>query len=214
MTTQKTLSQHSNLHLGIPTSAKSPTSTAATSVLGKRKPSTLDENPGGNKYLRNITNNIKTNDINVTSNDDQTNDNTDWVSFFDGNTKHASYLYHRLKNQGKQYIVGMQMSEADPTRVTDLDADVHMACAALLLRLSTGDRELLSNFMTLSVKKVLRDVKEINTGYARAPVPTSMNDFRRYLEGKGAILNNIPIPTVYSLEGSIGDAYCLPSDFI
>ena len=81
-----------------------------------------------------------------------------------------------------------------------------------MLRMTATERVLLANFTSLAVEKVITDINSTVSRISKSVVPTSSNDFRKYMEGKGSILNNVPIPLIHQLPN--GDAYALPSDFL
>ena len=151
---------------------------------------------------------------------EETNDNdvcsfSDFQKLFsDGNV--SSYFTHETQGFGKSYIASCQLTKtSDPSFVSELDTELHLLLASLLLRITKGDRVLLSKVMSCVVKKKLQDRDE-STKHAlkhlQIPLPSSENDFRKYLEGSSAILSKVPLPTVRVTAS--GDACVLPSDAI
>ena len=109
----------------------------------------------------------------------------------------------------------MQMTENKTeslSTITELDADINILIASLVLRVSKGERILISKIMSKVIEKIICDQSTIKKDYTAIPIPSSENEFRRYFDGKRGILNNVPIPKINVLEN--GDAYVLPSDFI
>ena len=143
--------------------------------------------------------------------------------FPDENT--ASFFQHGTKNCGKSYIASCQLTKTDnPSVVSELDTELHLLLASLLLRITKGERYLLSQIMSRVVQKIVKDVTEnsgLNEGdetarktvkHLQIPLPSSENEFRQYLDGTTAIINKIPTPTIRVTAD--GDAYVLVSDVI
>ena len=127
--------------------------------------------------------------------------------FPDENT--ASFFQHGTKNCGKSYIASCQLTKTDnPSVVSELDTELHLLLASLLLRITKGERYLLSQIMSRVVQKIVKDVTEnsgLNEGdetarktvkHLQIPLPSSENEFRQYLDGTTAIINKIPTPTI------------------
>ena len=109
----------------------------------------------------------------------------------------------------------MQMSEKkyeNLSTITELDADINILIALLVLRVSKGERILISKIMSKVIEKIIRDQSTITKDYTLIPIPSSENEFRRYFDGKRGILNNVPIPKINVLPN--GDVFVLPSDFL
>ena len=126
-----------------------------------------------------------------------------------------TFINHEQLKEGKKYLTSMQMTENKTeslSTITELDADINILIASLVLRVSKGERILISKIMSKVIEKIIRDQSTIKKDYTAIPIPSSENEFRRYFDGKRGILNNVPIPKINVLEN--GDAYVLPSDFI
>lgn len=137
----------------------------------------------------------------------------DWGTFFAGNNIVSDFMKHHSVGNGKKYLTALQVADRqDPASVSDIDSETNLLLASLLMRISRSERELLSKVMAKVVDKVHHDMKNENDGMVKTSIPTTDNEFRRYIEGKVAILNNVPIPKVNMLEN--GDCYVLPSDFL
>ena len=126
-----------------------------------------------------------------------------------------TFINHEQLKEGKKYLTSMQMTENKTeslSTITELDTDINILIASLVLRVSKGERILISKIMSKVIEKIIRDQSTIKKDYTAIPIPSSENEFRRYFDGKRGILNNVPIPKINVLE--YGDAYVLPSDFI
>ena len=109
----------------------------------------------------------------------------------------------------------MQISEKkhkNLSTITELDADINILIASLVLRVSKGERILISKIMSKVIEKIIHDQSTITKDYTLIPIPSSENEFRRYFDGKRGILNNVPIPKINVLPN--GDVFVLPSDFL
>jgi hypothetical protein len=138
--------------------------------------------------------------------------NVDWEHYFDNNIAHASFMKHHTKDEGKKYLTALQLANGvDASTVTNLDADISMLTSSLLLRISQGERTILAQLMTKLVKKLHRDMTTSLSGVAKVPVPSSKNELRRFMDGKVAVLNNVPTPLV---SETVNGCYVLPSDFL
>ena len=118
-----------------------------------------------------------------------------------------------MSKQGKHYLTSLQfcgVGSADG--ITSEDGHFSMMVATLVLRMRSGERRLFADILALAVKKVLIGQSNHDPTIRKIPVPTSQNEIRSFIDGSGAILNNVPIPPVHTTES--GDAYVLPSDFI
>ena len=106
----------------------------------------------------------------------------------------------------------MQLSNGvDASTVTNLDVDISMLTSSLLLRISKGESTILARLMMRLVEKLHRDMTTSLSGVAKVPIPSSKNELRRFMDGKVAVLNNVPIPLV---RETINGCYVLPSDFL
>ena len=132
------------------------------------------------------------------------------------NPVQLTYLKHDQLKEGKKYLAALQMTQdqnESPTMISELDADLNILIASLVLRVTKGERLLISKIFSRVVEKIIRDQQKIQKQYyTPIPVPSSENEFRRYFDGRCAILNNVPIPKVNVLAN--GDAFVLPSDFL
>ena len=129
------------------------------------------------------------------------------------NPVQSMYLKHEQSREGKKYLTSLQMTKnGSPTSNSKLDANINILITSLVLRVSKGERDLIAKIMIGVVKKNYRDQKNIIGNYIPIPVPSTENEFRRYFDGKFAILNNVPIPRINTLPN--GDAYVLPSNFL
>ena len=129
------------------------------------------------------------------------------------NPVQSMYLKHEQSREGKKYLTSLQMTKnGSPTSISELDANINILIASLVLRVSKGERDLIAKIMAGVVKKINCDQKNIIGNYIPIPVLSTENEFRRYFDGKFAILNNVPIPRINTLTN--GDAYVLPSDFL
>ena len=136
----------------------------------------------------------------------------------DRDKKQLNYMPHHLEGNGSKYLTALQFTDTkNPLGISPLDAELSTTLAMFIQRISRGEREILSRVMNLTVKKVIRDnssdpqhVAE-RQKYTMIAVPTTSNEFRRFVEGKWAILGNVPIPKITQLSN--GDCYILPSDF-
>jgi hypothetical protein len=127
---------------------------------------------------------------------------------------------------GKESLTTSQLTGAsNPSNVSLLDSELHLLIASLVVRISKGERFFLSEIMSRVVKKIVFDAKvihskendsqrndEIINSHHRIPIPSTFNDFRRYIDGSSAILNHVPIPNIYTTQD--GDSYVLPSDIL
>ena len=122
-------------------------------------------------------------------------------------------IKHEQSQEGKKYLTSLQMTKnGSPTSITELDARINILFASLVLRVSKGDIDLIAKLMAGVVRKIIHDQNNKIGDYLPIPVPSSVNEFRQYSDGKFAILNNVPIPRINTLPN--GDAYVLPSDFL
>ena len=111
------------------------------------------------------------------------------------NPVQSMYLKHEQSREGKKYLTSLQMTKnGSPTSISELDANINILIASLVLRVSKGERDLIAKIMAGVVKKINRDQKNIIGNYIPIPVPSTENEFRQYFDGKFAILNNVPIP--------------------
>ena len=96
-----------------------------------------------------------------------TNDN-DLCSFSDfpklfcqGNV--SRFPPHETQGFGKSYIASCHLTKtSDPNFVSELETELHLLLVSLLLRITKGDRVLLSKVMDCVVKKKLQDRDESN----------------------------------------------------
>jgi hypothetical protein len=136
--------------------------------------------------------------------------------------KNANHFFkNHLYGMGKESLTTSQLTgSSNPSNVSLLDSELHLLIASLLLRISKGERYILSEIMSRVVKKIVLDSKEkespqnddIINVHHRIPIPSSFNDFRRYIDGSSAILNHVPIPDIYTTAD--GDSYVLPSQVL
>ena len=124
------------------------------------------------------------------------------------NPVQSMFIKHEQSQEGKKYLTSLQMTKnGSPTSITELDARINILFASLVLRVSKGDIDLIAELMAGVVEKIIRDQINKIGDYLPIPVPSSVNEFRRYSDGKFAILNNVPIPRINTLPN--GDAYSL-----
>ena len=127
-------------------------------------------------------------------------DNQHWVEFF---------LHHR-KGSSLRFLVSQQFSdclgEAD---ISDEDAELHMLIATHAHHLTKGEK---FQFAEILRRIFQMEKKERVSGELRLPIPTTSLELNRYLDGKRAIVSNIPVPEVHMAEN--GDAYVRLRDVI
>ena len=121
-----------------------------------------------------------------------------------GNSDAHHFFKNHLCGMGKESLTTNQLTgTSNRSDVSLLDSELHLLIANLVLRISEGERHILSEMMSRVVQKMILDSKEnesqhnddiIDEHHQQIPVPSSFNDFRCYTDGSSAILNHVPIP--------------------
>ena len=127
-------------------------------------------------------------------------DNEDWVEFF----------LHVKGGSALRFLVAQQFSDClDHNDVANDEAELHMLIAAHAHNLTKGEKV---RFVEILQRIFALGKKERVAGALQLPIPTTPLQLNRYLDGRNAIMRNIPIPEIHTAEN--GDAYVRLQDVI
>ena len=130
-------------------------------------------------------------------------------------TSAHNYFNHDLEGEGKSYLASRQLVRTGGiSNVSEDDVNLHSLLSLLLLRISKGERILLSKVSSLIVDEHVKEMNPISTMdiCVTAPIPFSDSELRQCMEGDYSMSNNVPCPTMRLCPD--GNACVLPSEVL
>lgn len=114
---------------------------------------------------------------------------------FDKSSSSPSFFWaeHEKKGLGVKHLIAKAWDIADANEITDGEAKFALKFSSLLLKLTDDEMELLAYCMTEAVKS---EQPKLSV-FKKTRCPCTVDDFnKRYLDGKNAIIPNLPHPVI------------------
>ena len=125
--------------------------------------------------------------------------------YFAGFVGWADFFIHHRKGNALQFLVAKQFLEkADPSCISPSDAELHVLIASLCSNLTKSEKAQFAEILRRISEKNKGDCNSVDFSF-HCKIPETRLEVMHYVEGKNAILKNIPTPPIYNATN--GDAY-------
>ena len=125
--------------------------------------------------------------------------------YFPEQREWATFFLHHRNGKALKYLVANQFLDSpEPSDITTSDAELHVLIASLCENLTKGERMQLAEIFRRIYEKSNLERNKTSPGIS-CKIPESRLELLRYVDGKKSIMENIPVPKIYT--ASNGDAY-------